>query len=246
MKAPRRLPPPRAEAARSAHAEVSTRPAPPTTATEYRTAISALWSRIRTEYITDPENPTLEALAIKYAEHIGKEAIRKRAADEGWHDAREKWWQAAEVKLLEKIQDEYLKERVAEMRTLRRAFDALAECALPLTDKKGTVLRDIETGLPRFALPFRSQEQVLRAMLLVQERSMLLRGEAIMRTESAIKDKQADHVEAEDPTFAALAGRVNFSPNELRSLAREFLRKREEALATLDDEEDESKPDGEL
>lgn len=194
---------------------------------------AATWFKLRAEYITDPSHPTGEDLARKHG--VSVRAVQERLSAEGWKEQREAWWAAAEVKLLEKIQDEYLKERIAEMRVLRRAFDALSECALPLVDKKGAVLRG-EDGLPRFALPFKSQEQVIRSLLLVQERSMLLRGEAIMRTESAIRDRKSEEVTEEDPTFAALAGRVNFSPTELRSLAREFLKKREAALAGLNEE----------
>lgn len=194
----------------------------------------ALWLKVRTEYITDPAGPSCEALGRKYGRSAA--AVNVKCASGGWVAAREAWWAAAEVKLLEKIQDEYLKERVHEMRILRRAFDSLAEVSLPLVDKDGKVLRS-EDGMPRFALPFKSQEQAIRSMLLVQERSMLLRGEAIMRTESAIKDKRVAETEGEDPTFAALAGRVNFSPTELRALAKQFLIKREAALASLNDEE---------
>jgi len=205
---------------------------------------TATWFRLRSEFITDPANPTAEELARKHGVSIS--AVQARASSEGWKDQREAWWAAAEMKLLEKIQDEYLKERVAEMRVLRRSFDALAECALPLVGKDGKVLRG-EDGLPKFALPFKSQEQVIRSLLLVQERSMLLRGEAIMRTESAIRDRKAEDAETsgEDPTFAALAGRVNFSPQELRSLAREFLRKREAALASVNEESEETEVEDE-
>jgi len=232
--------PPHATAVSVAHEAVSTAEGRgvlvPRTAGDFKTSLAAVWSKIRVEYITSPENPTVEVLAAKYREHVGSEAIRKRITDEKWVDEREQWWAAAEVKLLERIADQYLAERVREMKVLRRAFDALAEHALPLTDKAGNVLRG-EDGLPRFALPFRSQDKVINALLTVQERQMLLRGEAIMRTESAIKDKQAADSDGDDETLSSLAGRVNFSPKELRTFAREFVRKREAALAEPEDEE---------
>lgn len=230
-KEPRRLKAPYAGAARAAIATVE--PEEPITAAKMTRDNDALWLKIRTEYITDPAGPTCEMLARKYGRSLNQ--VLAKCADGGWVAEREAWWTAAEVKLLEKIQDEYLKERVHEMKILRRSFDALSEVALPLVDKDGKVLRG-EDGMPRFALPFKSQEQVIRSMLLVQERSMLLRGEAIMRTESAIKDKRAEDAAEEDPTFAALAGKVNFSPAELRALARQFLVKREAALASVNDD----------
>lgn len=207
---------------------------PPVTAMVLGKQAEGRWVQIRTEYITSPHSPSIDALAKKYASWFGFDAIKQRATREKWTEQKERWWTEAEVRLLANIQDEYLKDRMREMAVLKRGFDALAELALPLTDKAGNVLRD-EAGLPKFAYSFRSQDKVIRALLDVQERGMLLRGEAIMRTESEIRDRQAATGEGgpNEETFNALAGRTNFKPSELRTLARQFLLKREEALREI-------------
>lgn len=182
----------------------------------------ALWLRVRTEYITSPDQPSLETLAKKYEKQVGYEAIRKRCAAEKWLDERERWWTEAETRLLGRIQDEYLSERLKEMREIAKVRGFVFAHLMPLTDPKtGEPILDAETGLPKFPHGFRSQESVAKTYLMLQERGMLLRGEAISRTESALRDRQAE----EDP-LAALAANANFTREEIRKLARDLLARR--------------------
>lgn len=209
----------------------------------------ALWMQIRTEFVTSPEAPSLEALGRKYAGKIGYEAIKRRSADEKWSELREEWWKNAEVTLLERIQDEYLAERLAEMRALRQAMPFVFEHMLPVMEKdpdrpgEKRVKRDPDTGMPVFRHPFKSQEGVMRTWLLLQERQMLLRGEATMRTESAIRDRQP--VTDEKDPLAQMAAKANFSRDEVRSLARQMIAKRmKDEPDAIDEEEESEEEDG--
>jgi hypothetical protein len=191
---------------------------------------AALWATIRVEYITDPSQPSHEELARRYAKQVGYEAIRKKSAEERWPDLREQWWAQAETTLLQRIQDEYLMERVEEMRSIRQAMPLVFEHLMPIMepdpDRPGArrAKRDPETGMPVFRHPFKSQEGAVRTWLMLQERQMLLRGEATMRTESAIRDR-TPQVPENDP-LAQMAAKANFSKEEVRSLARQMIAKR--------------------
>lgn len=184
-----------------------------------------LWSHIRTEYITDPTAPTIETLARKYHKQIGFDMICKRAKMEKWTTQREEWWSKAELALLQRIRDEYLEERAEEMKKIREARDFIYQHMLPLKDRKtGEVIRNDETGLPEFPYAFRSQESVIKAFLLLQERMMLLRGEAIVRSETQIRDR-TEAVEEVDP-ISQIAAKANFSRDEIRMMARKIIEKR--------------------
>lgn len=217
------------------------------TSTAIEARAHALWVQIRADYITAPSAPTLEDLARKYAKQIGYEAIKRRCAEEKWSELREEWWKNAEVALLHRIQDEYLLERLGEMRLIRQAMPLVFEHLLPVTepdpDRPGErrVRRDPDTGMPVFRHGFKSQEGVVKTWLLLQERQMLLRGEATMRTDSAIRDREPA-VEETDP-LAHMASKANFSRTEVRSLARQMVAKRLRAEAGEPEPEDEE--DGE-
>jgi hypothetical protein len=191
----------------------------------------ALWIQIRTEYVTRPDAPSLETLAKKYVKQVSYEAIRKRAQEEKWTDRREKWWMRAEVALLQRIQDQYLSERIEEMRLIRQAMPFVFEHLLPVMEKdpdnpgQKRVKRDPDTGMPVFRHGFKSQEGVVKTWLLLQERQMLLRGEATMRTDSAIRDRMPVVEDANDP-ISNMAKKANFSRDEVRSLARQMIAKR--------------------
>lgn len=212
-----------------------------------------LWAAIRVEYITDPSAPSHEELARRYAKHVGYEAIRKKSAEERWPELREQWWTQAEVTLLQRIQDQYLMERVEEMRSIRTAMPFVFEHLMPIMeadpDRPGEKKpkRDPDTGMPVFRHPFKSQEGAVRTWLLLQDRMMLLRGEATMRVDSAARDRQP--VADEKDPIAAMASRANFTKEEVRSLARQMIEKRLAAENTSDDEEeeeDEEEDDGEI
>lgn len=206
----------------------------------------AMWMQIRTEYVTRPDGPSLEVLAKKYAKQVSYEAIRKRATEEKWTELREDWWTKAEVNLLERIQDQYLSERIAEMRLIRQAMPFVFEHLLPVMEKdpdnpgQKRVKRDPDTGMPVFRHGFKSQEGVVKTWLLLQERQMLLRGEATARTDSAIRDRTPAQVEDPADPIASMAAKANFSRDEVRSLARQMIAKRMRAdlgEEELDDED---------
>lgn len=218
-----------------------------TTASAIDARAHAMWMEIRTLYVTSPEAPTIEDLSRRFAGRVGYEAIKRRAADEKWSAQRDDWWKNAEVTLLERIQDEYLAERLHEMRQLREAMPFVFEHMMPVMEKdpdkpgQKRVKRDPDTGMPVFRHPFKSQEGVMRTWLALQERQMLLRGEATMRTESALRDRvpQAD----ESDPLAHMAAKANFSRDEVRSLARQMIAKRMSADAEPDATDEEPDDD---
>ena len=195
----------------------------PVTAAVLRDRAHAKWLKIRTEYITSIEAPTHDDLAKKYG--ITLDSVRQKSMLERWGDLREEWWNDVEVHLLTKIRDQYLQARLDDMVDIREVMKHLLKHAMPLKDKDGNVRVDAD-GLPIYAHDFKSQEGVLKALLELQERSMLLRGEAIMRTSSEITDRRKEVVEDAD---AQLADKTNFSSAEIRAIARELIRKRQEA-----------------
>jgi len=183
-------------------------------------------------------------LAQQYEGKTTVHAITKRIAVEGWVALREAYWTRAETVLLERIQDEYLAERLAEMRAIRKAMPFVFEHLLPVMESDpehpGEIRpkRDPATGMPVFSQPFRSYEGVTKSWLQLQERQMLLRGEATMRTESALADRtDTTAVDVHDP-IAQMAARANFSPDEIRALAREMVTKRLRAQGQLSTTED--------
>jgi hypothetical protein len=195
-----------------------------------------------TDYITDPNACTVrhvyERTDREYNKLVAWPTFEGWASADKWTGRRDKFWVEIEQRVVVHMQDKILKDRVTEMKKLSALSEIYEEMLLPLRDDDGNVKRDAETGLPQFGLKLPSMDKFARMWLALHERLMLMRGEAIGRTETSIEPGEGK--------ITALAGpggpKVKLSRTEVQAMARTLLRERQPELAQ---DIDSPLPDGE-
>lgn len=187
------------------------------------------------EYITDPDGRSIrwhyERGDRPYKTEVGDAMFKRWAVVDQWADRREQYWTEVETRVLDKLQDQIFRDRLRELNSMQEDRSYLEEWLRPLRDAKGNVQRypmvnDDGTphqfaGLPKFPLKMPSIDRFLKALLDLDERIMLKRGEAITRTQT-IGEKTKVMATALDPVGSLM----NLSREEARKLAQNLLRER--------------------
>lgn len=187
------------------------------------------------DYITDPDGKSIEwhwqREDREYSKSISLVQFNKWATQDGWVPRRDQFWTDIETRTLEGLGDKILQERLRELEVMTEARSYMTEYMMPLKDSAGQVLRHPtmtksgevhpQAGLPVFPLELPRLDRFLKALLDLDERVMLKRGEAITRTET-VGSKTKLTTTALDPVGSL----VNISREEARRLAQHLLRQR--------------------
>jgi len=148
-----------------------------------------------------------------------------------WTDRREQYWTEIEQRTLEGLGDKILQARLEELAAMTQARSYMSEYMMPMRDEKGKVRRHPRldengkphrfAGLPVFPLDMPRLDRFLKALLDLDERVMLKRGEAITRSET-IGSKTKVTTTALDPVGSLMS----LTREESRRLAQHLLRQR--------------------
>lgn len=154
------------------------------------------------EFIADPNGRTVDdhykLLPPEFGKKVSIHTFRTWAykSTPTWADARKKFWEDVEVRVVAGLRERFIKERIEEHGALRENLGYLWEWLMPLRDPiTDEVLRhgpiDDEgkpnpyVGLPKFPLAMPPLDRMAKVILDVQARVMLTRGEVLNRTEGA-------------------------------------------------------------
>lgn len=191
--------------------------------------------RAEVDFVTDPEERTLDFHYNRPDRNYNKLVKLPTFKDwyqwGEWKQKRRMFWRELQNRTIGKLQDKFLAIRLKEVERLQIVEEGLFEYLMPMKDEDGNPLEDEETGLASFALPLGNMSQVASTMLAVMERKMLLRGDAIHRTESlgGNKDEGDIHLHAHVHTGD---GTINdITEEEAQKLARTLIKIRDPDLA---------------
>lgn len=187
------------------------------------------------DYITDPDGRSLDYHYNRddrtYKKKISIETFRKWSMMDKWPARRDQYWSEIEIRTLEGLQDKILQMRLEELGELTESRNYMAEYLQPLRDEDGNVRRHPthdehgnphpQAGLPMFPLELPRFDRFIKALLDLDERVMLKRGEAITRTET-VGAKTRVKTTALDPVGSLM----NLTPAEAKRLAQNLLRQR--------------------
>ncbi len=150
-----------------------------------------------------------------------------------WTARREAFWSDVEARVLVQWRERMVAQRFREIEELTEVRAHLAGYLRPLR-KKGEIVLDGETGLPKFALKLPPFDRFVRMFLDLDSQLAQKRGEATARADESVQQKRDQAGETVDP----VAANAPLSKEDARALARVLLRMHqpglEEALSNLD------------
>lgn len=195
-------------------------PEPSTTLTKRRpTGIADVRRRAEREFLQDADGHTVDWHFENggYKKYISIHAFRLWAQHDEWVTRRVDYWNRIQARLLDHLSDRLLQERIAELKTMREIRGAITEVLMPLRDQKtGEILRNPETGLPKFALELPTYDRVVKAFLELDLRIGLRTGDVTDRVEAVGAGERSL---LDDP----VAQNVKLTTEEARLMARRLL-----------------------
>jgi hypothetical protein len=184
-----------------------------------------LRKQARTDYVVDPEGRSVrwhyEREDRDYARLAGFDAFESWSKKDHWAVGRERFWAEMEERVVAHVKDRLFTQRLDDIGRVEKMLEATEKLLLPKTDKDGNVLLD-EEGMPEFHLELPPLDRMAKTWLSLHERLMLLRGEAVPEKPPDAATKPSEHVR--DP----VSDTVNLSRDEVRYLARELVRIRQD------------------
>jgi len=188
------------------------------------------------DYITDPEGRSVDWHWGRddrdYKKSVALVTFKRWGVGDKWVNRREEFWAEIEARTLDGLQDAILRQRLVELTAMTKARSYMSEYMMPLTDEAGEVrrypMRDENgephpyAGLPQYALDLPKFDKMLKAILDLDERVMLKRGEAITRTENIGGTRSKVTTTTIDPVGSLM----NITPEEARHMAKQLLRQR--------------------
>lgn len=209
-----------------------------------------LRNQAATDFVVDDQGRSIryhyERKDRLYDETVSWSAFEKWAFEDNWIDRRTEFWTQLEDRVIANYADKIFRTRLKEMAQLESMVEVYEQYLLPIRDKTTGELTLDDNGLPKFALKLPSLDKFADMYLEVHKRLMLLRGEAITRSEQIGRDKPVTaHID--DPASAT----PKLSRYETKALARALLHERQKELAVLPETTadiivEEESPDGEL
>lgn len=201
-------------------------------APKFLRAIHVLRQQAGVDYIADPDGRSINFHYHRddreYKKTLTYVSFSDWSKEDHWVVKREQFWREVEARVLAQWQEKLIQRRFAEIDELTEIRTYYSEYMRPLKDKDGKVRRDEESGLPVFGLDMPRMDRWIRVFLEVDERLMTKRGEATQRTESSTPEMQ-QRISALDPVTAS----ARLSPEDLRAMSREILRRRQPELADV-------------
>lgn len=184
-----------------------------------------------TDFVVDDQGRSIryhyERKDRLYSSTVAWGTFQLWAIEDKWVDRRAEFWVQMEDRVITHYSDKIFRARLKEMAKLERMVETYEAFLLPLVDKKtGRVKIDDKTGLPEFGLKLPSIDKFAEMYLKVHERLMLLRGEAINRSEQINREGRVT-AHMEDPVSAT----PKLSRDEARAMARALLHERQKELA---------------
>lgn len=146
-------------------------------------------ARIQAEidYIMDDQQRSLEFHYDRpdrnYPALIKPRTFRLWSEQGDWVQKRADFWESIKTRVLEELEDQIFQKRMEEIGQLQVTKELFYEFLQPLRDEDGEIVRDEETGKPKFALQLPSLEGMTRLILTISERQSILRGDVISRSE---------------------------------------------------------------
>jgi len=160
-----------------------------------------------TDFIVDSEGRSIrwhyERSDRIYMQTVSWRTFESWSIEDKWTERRVEFWQQMEQRVIAHYADRIFRQRLVEMGKLEELIEVYEPYLLPMKDPKtGEVLIDSDTNLPKFALKMPNLDKFAEMYLKIHERLMLLRGEAITRSESASRDHPPVTAHTEDPVSA--------------------------------------------
>jgi hypothetical protein len=185
-----------------------------------------LRNQAATDFIVDDQGRSIrwhyERTDRLYSKVIAYRTFEQWANIDKWSERRVEFWQQMEQRVIAHYADKVFRQRLVEMSKLEELIDVYEPYLLPMRDPKtDEVIIDKETNLPKFALKMPNLDKFAEMYLKIHERLMLLRGEAINRSDSVDKDRRVT-AHTEDPVSSS----VSINRSEARILAAALLEDR--------------------
>lgn len=140
-----------------------------------------------TDYITDQNGRSVrfhfERPDRGYSGVVTFQQFKAWSSEDDWVRRRAHFWEEVEVRVREERSDELYAKRLADLAEFTETAELLGGYLRPMRDKRGRVIIDKSTGLPKLPLDMPRADQFIRAYLKLHERILLLRGEVIHRAE---------------------------------------------------------------
>lgn len=235
----------------------------PVTLAEMKERAVNVRSAAKLHYVTDPKERGVEwwwqngevsyttslgkRETVLFREHIQLDGFVRWSREEKWTMARDAFWSDVELSVLTNLRDETVKEKIDELRVMRQSRSYLTEYLFPLKDPKAPdgIKRwpaDHKwAGLPVFPLDLGNMPKFIESYLKLDERVAVKRGDALMHTNSEIDDITGGTPESKEHPGKAIAKHKakadDFSPSDVRAMAKAFLVQREESLKDVIDVE---------
>jgi len=191
------------------------------------------------DFVTDPQSRPFtyhyQRRDREYHKLVAYEAFSVWSREGNWHDRRVRYWEEVVARVQSEFVERVALQRIKEIDRMTIAVDAISEYAMPLLDEDGKVVRHkdgVFQGLPKFALPMPDFDKVVTMLTKLQEKLLLLRGEATSRSETTTTgvDKDGKPIGG---SLDSMKGKVNFSVDEIRAMSKLMLVSRQPEL--LDD-----------
>ena len=165
-----------------------------------------LRNQAATDFIVDSEGRSIrwhyERTDRIYSQTVSWRTFESWSIEDRWTDRRVEFWEQMEQRVIAHYGDKIFRQRLVEMSKLEQLIEVYEPYLLPMKDPKtGEVLIDDDTNLPKFALKMPNLDKFAEMYLKVHERLMLLRGEAISRSDNANKTYPVT-AHTEDPVSA--------------------------------------------
>lgn len=139
------------------------------------------------DYIQDDQQRSLDyhynRVDRNYKELVGPRIFRRWSEVGGWVQKRTDFWDNIKGRVLGELEEQIFQTRLKEITQIEKTKELFYEYLEPLRDKGGEILRDTETGKPRFALQLPTLEGMMRLVLMMSERQSILRGDVVSRSE---------------------------------------------------------------
>lgn len=194
-------------------------------------SITLLSSDIRRQaeedYITDPDSNSIDWHYKRddrsYKKACAIDTFRHWAKAGKWSERRIQYWEEIQKRLLAHIQDRLLDQRIKEVEDLHTIKSAVGEYLNPLIDDDGEVIRNEETGLPKFGVEMPSLDKLVKVYLDLDLRIALKTGDVTNRTETVTANGEEGPrgrlLNSGDP----VSNLMNIQPHEAKALARKLL-----------------------
>lgn len=183
-----------------------------------------------TDFIVDDEAHSIrwhyERTDRLYEKTVAWRTFEGWSIEDKWTDRRVEFWQQMEERVIAHYGDQLFQKRLEEMGKLEEFIAAYEPYLLPLRDKDtDEIIIDDKTNLPKFALDMPKLDKFAEMWLKVHERLLLLRGEAITRSEQVGSERRIT-AHTVDPVSA----NVKLSRSDAREMAQLLLRKKREQV----------------